>query len=72
MSEEEKGVVGENVKGVDYDSSSAEQMDYIPPDARLKRQLKNRHVAMIRFVETFSIFITMLMEILYCAVLEVR
>ena len=35
-------------KRVDYDSES--QSGEIPQDGKLKRQLKNRHIAMIRYV----------------------
>ncbi|OCH96470.1 amino acid permease [Obba rivulosa] len=39
-------VGGVTVKNRDYDAESHSSMD-VPPEARLKRQLKNRHVAMI-------------------------
>ena len=43
-------VVSETIveKRLDYDTES--QTGAVPPEGTLKRQLKNRHIAMIRYV----------------------
>jgi len=50
----EKSLVTDQAHYVKSDDYSAELTDVIP-ERKLKRQLKNRHVAMIRFV-TFRTF----------------
>src|ERR1700691_718197 len=51
-STENTGRVLENdeVKYTKSDNDSAEKTSIVQPEGKLKRQLKNRHVAMIRFV----------------------
>lgn len=45
---------GNGVKTMYYDSE-AQSLSDVPPEPGLKRQLENRHVAMIRYVHLYTV-----------------